>query len=188
MSCETSHWAGGSWQQTTELVAVQVTEGELADETCGLFGDLSGAFDCSQSCSRTGNWRSTRGPHISTTGLFRVSRDPKRTGSLAKLTGTDILRACNRSWNDDRCPIRGAYDAACGDANVQVYDRTKRRCYRLHPQPTLAKASLSVLSASPLPGREGLRSPRHRRCCCLDVLAGCDVRRRHGPGWKSAVV
>ena len=35
---------------------------------------------------------------------------------------TFFLRACNRSWNDDRCPIRGAYDAACGDANVQVYD------------------------------------------------------------------
>ena len=131
-------------QLHAELVAVQVTEGELADETCGLFGDLSGAFDCNQSCSRTGDWRSTRGPHISTTGLFRVSRDPKRTGSLAKLTGADILRACNRAWNDNRCPIRGAYDAACGDANVQVYDRTKRRCYRLHPQPTLAKACLSV--------------------------------------------
>jgi phage terminase large subunit-like protein len=34
-----------------------------------------------------------------------VSRDPKRTGSLAERTGTDILRACNRSWNDDRCLI-----------------------------------------------------------------------------------
>ena len=124
----------GWWVEAAdaELVAVQVTEGEFADETCGLFGDLSGAFGCSQSCSRTGDWQSTRGPHISTTGLFRVSRDPKRTGSLAKLTGTDIPRACHRSWNDDRCPIRGAYDAACGDANVQVYDRTKRRCYRLY--------------------------------------------------------
>jgi len=84
--------------------------------------------------------RFTRGPDISTTGVFRVSRDPKRTGSLTKLAGTDILRACNRSWNDDRCLNGGAYDAACGDANVQAYDRTKRRRYRLHPQPTLAKS------------------------------------------------
>ena len=101
-----------------------------------------------------------------------MSRDPKRTGSLAKLTGTDILRACNRSWNDDRCPIRGAYDAACGDANVQVYDRTKRRCYRLNPQPALAKASLSVplRFSSPRPGRcsitstcDGAARPHHHR-------------------------
>ena len=155
-----------------ELVAVQVTEGELADETCGLFGDLSGAFDCSQSCSRTDDGRSTRGPHISTTGLFRVSRDPKRTGSLAKLTGTDILRACNRSWNDDRCPIRGAYDAACGDANVPVYDRTKRRCYRLHPQPTLAKASLPVPLRFSSPGREGVRSPRHTTVLPGPIITG----------------
>jgi hypothetical protein len=83
-----------------------------------------------------------------------VSRDPKRTGSLAKLTGTDILRACNRFWNDDRCPIRGAYDAACGDANVQVYDRTKRRCYRLHPQPTLAVLSANIAKLPELVNRE----------------------------------
>jgi hypothetical protein len=58
----------------------------------------------------------------SATELFRVSRDPKRTGSFAELTGTDILRACNRSRNDDCCLNGSPYDAACWDANVQAYD------------------------------------------------------------------
>ena len=112
--------------------------GALADEMFDLSGNLSDAFGCSQSCSRTGGWRSAKGPRIGATGLFRVSRDPNRTGSLSELNGADILRACNRSWHDDRRLIGSAYDAARGDANVQAYGRTKRRCYRLHPQPTLA--------------------------------------------------
>src|ERR1700674_1439398 len=95
------------------LISIRSTYG-----TCDLFGDLSGAFGCRRSCSRTGGWRSTRGPRIGATGLFRVSRDPKRTGSLAELTVADIFRACNRPWNDGRCLIGGAYDAPCGDANV----------------------------------------------------------------------
>jgi hypothetical protein len=40
----------------------------------------------------------------------------------SKLTGTDILRACNRSRNDDCCLNGSPYDAACWDANVQAYD------------------------------------------------------------------
>jgi hypothetical protein len=83
-------------------------------------------------------WRSTRGPCFGARGLFRVSRDPKRTGSLTEFTVTDIFRACHRSWNDARCLIGGAYHASCGDANVHAHGRTERRCNRLHPQPTLA--------------------------------------------------
>ena len=37
-------------------------------------------------------------------------------------SGTDILRACNRSGNDDCCLNGSPYDAACWDANVQAYD------------------------------------------------------------------
>ena len=59
-------------------------------------------------------------------------------GTLAELPGTDIRRTGNCAGNDDRRLICGAHDAACGDANVPAYSRTKRGYYRLHPQFTLA--------------------------------------------------
>src|SRR5450432_2389570 len=108
-------------------------EGVLANGTRDWFGDISGAFDCSQSCSRTGVWRSTRGAFVRPTDLFTVSRDPTRRGSLAELRGTNIPRACNRSWNDERRLNGGAYDAACGDANARAWDRPKTRFNRLYP-------------------------------------------------------
>src|SRR5271166_4484699 len=131
------------WREASrrcDLAAVYKASPEpLPHAACDVFGDCPGAFGCSQSCSRTDGWRSAKGPCLSAANLFRVPRDQQRTGSLAELNGTDILGSVNRARNDGRCVISGAHDAARWDADVQVYGRTKRRCYRLHPQLTLAK-------------------------------------------------
>ena len=57
-------------------------EGRVGNGACDLLGDRSSAYGCSQSCSSTRH--SARGPRISATGLFRVSRDPERAGSRAE--------------------------------------------------------------------------------------------------------
>ena len=130
----------------TEALNIDI-EGRVANGACDLLGDRSVAYGWSQSCSSTR--QSTRGPRISATGLFRVSRDPKRAGSRAEFKGTDFRRACHHSGNDEHCLIGGAHDPTCGNANVHSYSRTKRKCHRAHPQPKRGELIARLTSAQP---------------------------------------
>ena len=60
-----------------------------------------------------------------------MSRDPQRTGSLAELNGTDILGSVDRAWNDGRCVICGAHDAARWDADVSGLRPNKEKMLSL---------------------------------------------------------
>jgi len=139
-----------------------------------LFGDLLGACGFGRSCLRTRGGRSTRWRRIGAAGLFGVSRGPKRRASLAELTVTDILRACDHSRNDRRRLDGGADDATCWDADVHAYIRTTRRYHCLHPQPALGtvgsgiaalmeQSRISLLSLSKGPNPGYARSESHCR-------------------------
>jgi hypothetical protein len=136
-----------------------------------LVGDRSAAFDFVQPSSRTRDWRYPEWPRMGATGLLRVSRDPARTGPLAEHPVTDVLRTCNHARNDGRCLDGRANNAARGDANVRAYGHAKRRYYRLHPQPALARRRRPISSDWAGPIQHGRVHENkvvcycHRRAC-----------------------
>ena len=142
MSYETSHWAGGSWGQTQTLLPSRSRkENLLMKRVVCLVTFLALSVAVSHVHAQA-----TGDPREGLTLARQVCSDChaiREEGSLAKLRGAEIIRACNRSWITIAA-LRWRLQHHIGDADVQVSDRTKRRCYRLHPQPTLAKASLSV--------------------------------------------
>jgi hypothetical protein len=121
----------------------------------------------------------TQGAFIAHQAPFPRPRHPARTGPLAEHPVTDVLRTCNHARNDRRCLDGRANNAARGDANVRAYGHAKRRYYRLHPQPTLARRRRPISPdwAGPIPhGRvheNKVGRYCHRRTCSRGRSGEC---------------